>query len=1249
MEKEDLRDEAGFPASALPCFSTNSDRGEVKSQEVGSTASLSSAPASVPPPTPGLSPEVFLSMVHRMMEEQQQRHAEQQTVLTELYRELRQSVGGLRNEVQQIGVSLERLQRGKQASHGLHHHPSKTTTSSGEVRMEEEDEEEEGREAGGKPPPHHPHGSEVPPATLRTPRPESPPSFSKTMAGVTPSEGTHPGISGAPHDAHTLGDKPMKKGIEGEMGSAAMTTPDGHPGSGVEVETPQTTKKRPAEVEEEDIRSLSNVGPITPQRRPHLPSAAESGNSTLVSTHSSVPFDTPVGRRMPAGMRGVDHEEEVENWRGRPSGGGESGVVGPRPPPPFTPLQRGTEEKEDPMQLMKTPTAKVGTQHRAAAAAEEGEEEEELGRSILEEMSRELERDGHSHSSLFGSHSSPSTLPSYTPNEPTHHHTQNGSSGTSPASRNAEHSLHLATTHTSVSSGGSSGGSGGAMGGKPTPATTSTPASTAERGRGGTGGKAGFTESPSSTTAGGSAGAGGNASAARGVQRGSGGGGSGNNAEVGTHHPPTYTPNALSALEHQIQEASAHYNEIFEKIAASPLSAGWMPTGGGGGGVENGSGGAGSRASPTGFSSSSHSPPGVAGGGGGAVPSLWLEVASASPFLSGATPTPNRGNGPVSHTGSGGSHTSALLHTPTPTGRSATAMTTPSQGPPLSSPTPYANTSLHTMNQFGYSSSASQQQQPSPPQQLLGNHASNFMINSTTNSFVSLDPGTANASGIDMSSNMLGTRAMRMRSIHGDGGNLSPSYHSGTGGSMIGGGTNTSTSSGSVVGAMPQRKNSTSGIGMLSTDVSGMSAEEMSAMEMVQGLLELPCTNGISVTYMDDRPRVHAQAHSSTAPPPRRSPSQSSKPTTGTSSTQHPSESSSASTASSSMQGKKLSPTAHADGGMRGGPGRNGATEDGDAAGESRGISDSYASSAAPMTCVFAADRASPSTASTEDVSIMDEPENFGLPRHQPYHVLVEFKRHRTVQYESDAYVAPGKFVLVAADRGEDLGLVICTWYDDMSCTTPFPPSQPSPFPLSSSSSHSPFSSGVGSSALQPPFGLSTHPMTTMSPVDSDPANMLHGSPVHAVGSGANTSTMGVNVSHTMSNSSMNTSTSMMAAAPFPLHAIKGLRLHGAKLPNALRVSHGSVLRLANHSEISQLYMVQAELERRAMDVCQQRVLERKVPMVLVYAEYQYDCKKLTFFYEAQQRTDFRELVRDLYKSFRARIWMEPVEDSANF
>ena len=41
--------------------------------------------------------------------------------------------------------------------------------------------------------------------------------------------------------------------------------------------------------------------------------------------------------------------------------------------------------------------------------------------------------------------------------------------------------------------------------------------------------------------------------------------------------------------------------------------------------------------------------------------------------------------------------------------------------------------------------------------------------------------------------------------------------------------------------------------------------------------------------------------------------------------------------------------------------------------------------------------------------------------------------------------------------------------------------------------------------------------------------------------------------------------------------------------------------------------------------------------MRIVDAEYQFDRQKLTIFYESAKRVDFRDLVRDLYSTFKMR------------
>ena len=82
-----------------------------------------------------------------------------------------------------------------------------------------------------------------------------------------------------------------------------------------------------------------------------------------------------------------------------------------------------------------------------------------------------------------------------------------------------------------------------------------------------------------------------------------------------------------------------------------------------------------------------------------------------------------------------------------------------------------------------------------------------------------------------------------------------------------------------------------------------------------------------------------------------------------------------------------------------------------------------------------------------------------------------------------------------------------------------------------------------------------------------------------------------------------------------------------------------SIIRLASQHEISQL-PIKEEREKRAMDFCQGKARELGLPMQITGAEFQFDGKKLSFYYTANSYIDFRSLVRVLFKTFGMRIWM---------
>ena len=67
------------------------------------------------------------------------------------------------------------------------------------------------------------------------------------------------------------------------------------------------------------------------------------------------------------------------------------------------------------------------------------------------------------------------------------------------------------------------------------------------------------------------------------------------------------------------------------------------------------------------------------------------------------------------------------------------------------------------------------------------------------------------------------------------------------------------------------------------------------------------------------------------------------------------------------------------------------------------------------------------------------------------------------------------------------------------------------------------------------------------------------------------------------------------------------------------------------------------EREKEAYKVCQEKIRKRGLEMKLVEAEYTFDNSKLLFYFTADGRVDFRELVKDLAAVFRTRIELRQI------
>lgn len=67
------------------------------------------------------------------------------------------------------------------------------------------------------------------------------------------------------------------------------------------------------------------------------------------------------------------------------------------------------------------------------------------------------------------------------------------------------------------------------------------------------------------------------------------------------------------------------------------------------------------------------------------------------------------------------------------------------------------------------------------------------------------------------------------------------------------------------------------------------------------------------------------------------------------------------------------------------------------------------------------------------------------------------------------------------------------------------------------------------------------------------------------------------------------------------------------------------------------------EREKEAYKICQEKIRKRNLEMKLVEAEYTFDNSKLLFYFTADGRVDFRELVKDLAAVFRTRIELRQI------
>lgn len=84
------------------------------------------------------------------------------------------------------------------------------------------------------------------------------------------------------------------------------------------------------------------------------------------------------------------------------------------------------------------------------------------------------------------------------------------------------------------------------------------------------------------------------------------------------------------------------------------------------------------------------------------------------------------------------------------------------------------------------------------------------------------------------------------------------------------------------------------------------------------------------------------------------------------------------------------------------------------------------------------------------------------------------------------------------------------------------------------------------------------------------------------------------------------------------------------------------VIRAATEDDLKKLDEIKKK-EKSAFEICEKKIKEHNLEMKLVDVEYTFDCGKILFYFTADGRVDFRELVKSLAGVFRTRIELRQI------
>ncbi len=93
---------------------------------------------------------------------------------------------------------------------------------------------------------------------------------------------------------------------------------------------------------------------------------------------------------------------------------------------------------------------------------------------------------------------------------------------------------------------------------------------------------------------------------------------------------------------------------------------------------------------------------------------------------------------------------------------------------------------------------------------------------------------------------------------------------------------------------------------------------------------------------------------------------------------------------------------------------------------------------------------------------------------------------------------------------------------------------------------------------------------------------------------------------------------------------------------NKIKSSLKPIVRVATEKDLKH-FTENKEKEKEAFKICEEKIKKHKLGMHLVDASYTFDNAKLLFYFTADNRIDFRELVKDLASIFKTRIELRQI------